>query len=133
MLIFKALKVLIMRKIYLIIGILISLTAQSDSIDSNRIKEFQNKILNNDNIGKLEINYIYNNFLSIIEQIEAEKVSEKMLHNEYEFIMEYIEELMDKEIKEEEKSKIWIYIKENSSESRSELLKGRDKILKNLI
>lgn len=123
-----------MRFLIYITLFIFSVSIQSNEmVSENTIKEFQNEILNNDNIGKLEVNYIYSKMLVILEKLEEEKEPIALIYYDYDYVISYVSELLDRDINKEEIEKIWNYIKENSSKSKLELIKGRDKILKDYL
>lgn len=113
-----------------VLSINISNTHATNLQENNTIKDLQIEILNNNNIGKLEINYIYNKLLSIIERIEDQSEPENLIYLDFKFISEYIEYLLDRNINKYELEEIWTNLIDNPEKSKNYLLNGKDKILK---
>lgn len=102
----------------------------SNELEKNNIvEELQEEILNNNNIGKLEINYVYNKLFSIIERLEEKSEPEKLIYLDFQDISEYIEYLLERDIDKDDLKKIWISLLENPTKAKNNLLKGKDKIL----
>jgi Glu-tRNA(Gln) amidotransferase subunit E-like FAD-binding protein len=116
---------------YILFTFLININnANANELDkSTIIKDLQAEILNNNNIGKLEINYVYTKLFSIIERIEEESEPERLIYLDFQNISEYIEYLLDRDIERDELKKIWMSLLENPNNAKNHLLKGKDKIL----
>lgn len=119
----------------LLIAIFFSLCGNSSAGENplSSVESLQYEILNNDNIGKLEINYIYNKLLTIIDDIRVEDEPLQIIYLDFEYIVEYIEELLSRDIKKSEIKGVWDYMLENNTESKKQLIEGRNRIIKSLL
>lgn len=119
----------------LLIAIFFSLCGNSSAGENplSSVESLQYEILNNDNIGKLEINYIYNKLLTIIDDIRVEDEPLQIIYLDFEYIVEYIEELLSRDIKKSEIKGIWDYMLKNNTESKKQLIEGRNRIIKSLL
>jgi hypothetical protein len=94
----------------------------------NKIKQ---ELLNNKDVGTLEVNYVYTNIIKIIDSIQSEVVPESLIKDDFNFILEYTEEITKKVFTTNDKENLWLYINNHGEKSKKQLLKIKDSFLGN--
>lgn len=66
-------------------------------------------LINKSKITKLQLNYIYNSLLDIVEEIKNNKNKENT-EKDYLFLIEFINSVSELKINEKEKKEIWLFL-----------------------